>query len=135
MSLSTLLNDYPTVYLVIAPVAMGALLVIFLFFKGYRDSKLNFWVYLSERDMEYPIKPNSRLMYHRLGNVSTANDDAKIKLVEVTSKLETIKDSLQELSARMPTETAVDDVTAQVNDALSLLEPSADNVRQLFLKR
>jgi hypothetical protein len=71
--------------------------------------------------MAYPIKPNSRLMYHKLVNVSDANDHAQERLSQVSEDLKAIKGKLEKLARDIPGE-GLAEVQSDIVDVLNELE-------------
>ncbi|HEX8226000.1 MAG TPA: hypothetical protein VF605_19510 [Allosphingosinicella sp.] len=123
MSLGEVLSQHPMLLYVIIPSAAGLGLFLVIFIIGCAKSGLGFWGYLAEIDMSYPIKPNSRLMYHKLAAVSDAHDTAQDRLSGVTEELKLINGKLERLAKEVPGE-AITEVQQELEGVLNQLEKS-----------
>lgn len=126
MALITYIQNNPTMWLLIVPMVLGLLGVAAMVLNDLRHSGRPFWQFLAEMDADYPIKPNSKSMYHKLASISDAHDEAHEKLELVAGKLQDINSKLEELGSKNPAVRAVQEDIAQLLGAVN--EPNVNVV-------
>jgi hypothetical protein len=130
MTFNEVFSQYPLILIVVIPTVAGIAILVGLFVTGFMRSGESFWGYLATVDEAYPIKPNSRLMYHKLAHVSDLHDTAESRLVLVTEQLNVINGQLEELVREIPNEQKIVEVKEGVAEVLISIQGS-DNVTRL----